>query len=137
MTRLPAHTIMLHDIRTCIEGGSLFYIVKVLISASIIVAISEIAKRSTFLAAIVASIPLTSILAFIWIYVESGDIHKIGALSTNIFWLGMPSFLFFVVLPILLKQGWAFWQAMLVSITLTAALYALAIFLFRRFGIYG
>ena len=119
------------------KEGKLFYIIKVLVSATIIVAISEIAKRSTFLAAVVASIPLTSILAFIWIYFESGDADKIGALATNIFWLGIPSFLFFIVLPILIKQGWGFWQAMLVSIALTATLYVFAIFLSKRFGLYG
>ena len=57
------------------------YALKVLISALMIVAISEIAKRSSTLGAIIASLPLTSLLAFLWLYGETGDTAKIAELS--------------------------------------------------------
>jgi hypothetical protein len=74
------------------------YAVKILVSAVLIVLISEIAKRSTLFGALIASIPITSLLAFIWLYLETGDSARIAALSTGVFWLVLPSRIF-VVLP--------------------------------------
>ncbi len=69
------------------------------------VAISEAAKRSTLLGGILASLPLTSLLAFIWLYGETGDTGKIANLSVSIFWYVLPSLVLFVALPILLARG--------------------------------
>lgn len=111
------------------------YIAKVLVSACMVVAISEIAKRSTFAAALVASIPLTSILAFIWLQVETGDTEKITALSSSILWLVVPSFAFFIFLPRFLKFGWGFWPSLIAAIAVTGGVYGLFILLMKKFGI--
>jgi uncharacterized membrane protein (GlpM family) len=68
-----------------------YYIFKVVITALIIVLVSEISKRSTFLGALLASLPLISLLAFIWIYVDTKDTARIAELSTQILWLVIPS----------------------------------------------
>lgn len=65
----------------------MYYILKVLLSAILIVAITEIAKKSTLMGGILASIPLVSVLAFIWIYVETKNIEIISSLSISVFWL--------------------------------------------------
>ncbi|SRR5258706_16209503 len=112
-----------------------YYLFKLLISALLIVAISEIAKRSTFAGAILASLPLTSVLAFVWLYVESGSAEKIPALSIGIFWLVIPSLILFILLPFLLRWGLGFWPSLLGSMAATAAGYGLMLPLLRRLGV--
>ena len=68
----------------------LYTALKVLLTAVLVVAISEAAKRSTLLGGILASLPLTSLLAFIWLYGETGDTGKIADLSVSIFWYVLP-----------------------------------------------
>lgn len=109
-----------------------YIILKVLLSAVIIVVVSEVAKRSSVLGALIASLPLTSVLAIIWLYVDTGDTAKIGALAQSILWLVIPSLLFFIALPLLLRLGVAFWMSLLVSCLLTAAGYGLTTFLLGK-----
>lgn len=99
------------------------YALKITLTMAIIVAVSEIAKRSSFWAAALASLPLTSLLALIWLYVETGNIQKVAALSQGIFWLVIPSLLLFVLLPLLLRAGWSFWASLCTSSAATAAAY--------------
>ena len=54
----------------------LYFLTKTILTAIIIIIVSEIAKKSSLLAAIIISIPLTSLLAFIWVYWESKDTEK-------------------------------------------------------------
>jgi len=75
----------------------IYYIIKVLLSSVIIVAVSEISKRSTLMGSIIASVPLVSLLAFIWMYIDTKDTVKIAELSQGIFWLVIPSLLFFIL----------------------------------------
>ena len=111
------------------------YAFKIGLSALILVAIAEIAKRSSFWAAALASLPLTSLLAFIWLYVDTGDMQKIATLSSGIFWLVLPSLLLFVLLPILLRSGLGFWLSLLTASTATALAYLGTIKLLALFGI--
>ena len=75
----------------------MYYVIKVLVSAALIVLVSEISKRSTILGAVLASIPLVSFLAILWIYLETKDTARIATLSTEIFWLVLPSLVFFIL----------------------------------------
>lgn len=102
----------------------LLYAAKVLISALVIVAITEIAKRNTGMAALLASLPLTSLLAFIWLHIEGATEMRIAELSQNIFWYVLPSLLFFLLLPMILKQGLGFWPSLGLTIAVTVACYA-------------
>ena len=111
------------------------YALKVGLSALIIVVIAELAKRSTFWAAALASLPLTSLLAFVWLYLDTGDVHKVATLSSSIFWLVLPSLLLFVLLPLLLRNGLGFWFSLATSIAATALAYLSMIKLLGMFGI--
>ncbi|WP_324780689.1 DUF3147 family protein [Thiobacillus sedimenti] len=111
------------------------YALKVGLSALIIVAVAEIAKRSTFWAAALASLPLTSVLAFVWLYLDTGDVQKIAALSGSIFWLVLPSLVLLVVLPVLLRLGIGFWASLALSSAATALAYLGAVRLLAAFGI--
>jgi hypothetical protein len=111
------------------------YALKIALSALILVAVAEVAKRSTFWAAALASLPLTSLLAFIWLYLDTGDVHKVAALAGGIFWLVLPSLLLFVLLPLLLRSGVGFWLSLAVSSAATAMAYLGMIRLLAMFGV--
>ena len=113
-----------------------YYALKILLSAAIIVAVSELAKRSTLLSGVLASLPLTSLLAFIWIYLESGEVSKIAQLSTEIFWLVIPSLVLFLLLPLCLKLGLGFWLSLLTASLGTALCYFGLFFALRLMGFY-
>jgi hypothetical protein len=113
----------------------LYYFGKVVISALVIVAVSEIAKRNSGFAALVASLPLTSLLAIIWLRVEGTQISQIAELSQQIFWLVLPSLVLFLMLPLLLKYGMAFWLSLGLASAATVVCYFLMILLLRRFGV--
>ena len=113
----------------------MYYILKILISALLIVAISELAKRSSLMGAIVASIPLVSIMAMIWLYIDTQDVEKISAFSVNIFWLILPSLVLFIALSVFLKIGWGFYVSLSISITIMIASYFAMIAALNYFGI--
>ena len=109
----------------------MYFLTKTLITALIVAAVSELARRYTVWAALLASLPLTSILAFIWVYADTKDTGKIIELSYSVFWLVFPSLAFFLILPFLLKQGVAFPAAMAGAVAAMAALYGLGLWLFK------
>jgi hypothetical protein len=99
------------------------YVFKVILTAAAVVAVAEVAKRSTFWAAAVASLPLTSLLAFVWLYVDTRSTERVADLSQGIFWLVLPSLTLFILLPLLLRGGLGFWLSLGVSCVATAAAY--------------
>ena len=111
------------------------YALKIGLSALILVAVAEVAKRTTFWAAALASLPLTSLLAFVWLYLDTGDADRVAALSGSIFWLVLPSLLLFVLLPALLRGGWGFWPSLAASCAATALAYFAMVRLLGLFGI--
>jgi hypothetical protein len=113
----------------------LYYVLKVGISAFVIVAIAEIAKRSTGFAALLAAIPLTSLLAFMWMHFEGAEPARIAELSSQIFWLVLPSLVLFLLFPLLLRQGLAFWLSLSISVVATAACYLAMLPVLRKFGV--
>lgn len=112
-----------------------YYIVKVVISAILIVAISEISKRSSLIGAILASVPLVSVLAMIWLYIDTRDIDRVTGLASGIFWLVLPSLALFISLPLLLKQGINFYLSMTLSILITVVCYWLMVTILDQVGI--
>jgi hypothetical protein len=112
-----------------------YLIVKTLVSALIIVLISEVARRSSLLGALVASLPLTSLLAIIWLYRDTHDTIRIAALSTSIFWLVLPSLVLFLALPAFLRRGFHFPAALALATLLMLAAYGAMTGALRIFGI--
>lgn len=112
------------------------YIAKVVVSAVVIVVVSEIAKRSSFWAAALASLPLTSLLAFVWLYLDTKDTERVASLARGIFWLVLPSLVLFLLLPSLLRSGWSFWLSLIVSAVATAAAYAVMVAALSKAGIH-
>lgn len=113
----------------------MLYAMKVLLAAAIIVAVTQVSKVSTFIGALINSLPIISIIALTWIYVESGDVQRIGAVSEDTFWLVLPTLPMFLALPALLRAGVSFYLSMILCVALTAACYALMLWVLRHAGI--
>ena len=111
-----------------------YVILKFSLSAAILVIVSEIAKRSSIWAAVLASLPLTSLLAFVWLYLDTQDTQKVAALSGDIFWLVIPSLALFPALAVLLRSGVTFWLAMVGAIALTLLAYAATVYTLSFFS---
>jgi len=112
-------------------------VVKVAVTALVVVAVSEVGKRSTIAGAVLASLPLTSLLAFVWLYAETGDVQKIAALSHGIFWLVLASLPLFLILPALLNAGWNFWASLGVATGSAVVAYLGMIYCLTRMGVVG
>ncbi len=110
-------------------------IIKLFLSSGIIIIVSEIAKKNTFLGGLIASIPIISVLSIIWLYIDTKDIQKIETLSNSILWMIIPSISLFISLPIFLRWGINFYLSIVISILITICCYSLAILLLSRFGI--
>lgn len=110
-------------------------VAKGLISGALVVAASELARRSTAAAAIVASLPLVSILALTLLYYETGSTERVIELSYAIVWVVLPSIVLFLVLPILLRSGMNFPVAMVLSCVAMAVAYWLYRLALARAGL--
>lgn len=112
-----------------------YYIIKLIITTFLIVLISEISKRSSLAGAILAAIPLVSILAMTWMYIDTEDSTKAVEFSQNIVWLIAPSMTLFIAFPLLIRKGLHFYPSMLISIALTVLAYYSVIYLLEKSGI--
>ena len=113
----------------------LYLILKAAISGVIIAIVSEVAKRNPGAGALIASLPLISILAFIWLWRDTSDMGAIAALSQSTFWFVLPTLPMFLVLPALLRNGAGFWPALGLSCLVTLLLYAAMAWTLGKLGI--
>lgn len=111
------------------------FLIKTFLSALVIAGVSELGKKSPPFAAIVAALPLTSIMTVIWLYSDTKDIGKVSELSTNIAWAIVPSFIFLLSLPFFLRNGVRFSASMGLACTLMLVGYGAYAWVLRRFGV--
>ncbi|MDR7089795.1 MULTISPECIES: DUF3147 family protein [Cellvibrio] len=107
---------------------------KYLITAAVVVLISEIAKRSDKLGGLVAALPMVTILALIWLYVENQSTEKIANHAWYTFWYAVPTLPMFLAFPWLLPRI-GFWPTLAASIAITVVCFTLFALLVKRFGI--
>lgn len=112
-----------------------YLLVKALLSGVIIALVSEIARRSPGFAALVASLPLVSVLGMIWLWRDTADPGRIAAHAGATFWYVLPSLPMFLLIPLLLKRGVAFYPALAAGCVLTVALYLAMVWIAPRFGL--
>lgn len=113
----------------------IYYAVKVMVTALIIVAFTELSKKSSFWAAVLISLPLTSILALSWTYFEQRNAAQVIQLSKDILILVIPSLLFFVVLPLMLKANINFVISMLTACAVTGVAYYAMAYVMKKSGL--
>lgn len=111
------------------------FLMKTVVSALIIAAVATISKRIPTLGAIIASLPITSMIAIIWLYRDTKDVGKVIDLSISIFWVVVPSVVFFIVLAVLLKRNVNFYLSMTISSAVMAVTYYVYINILRYFKI--
>ena len=110
------------------------FLLKVGISALVIAVASELARRQAWFGALIAALPLTSILAMIWLWRDGTEPAQIAAFATGIFWLVIPSLLLFVVMPLMLRSGFGFWISLGAGCAATLAGYAATLLALRAWG---
>lgn len=101
----------------------MYYVIKILVTAGLVVAVSEASKRSSLIGGLLASLPLVSFLGMIWLYMDTGSTEKVADLSKSVFWLVLPSLPFFLLLPFLLKRGWGFYGSLGLSTAVMIGMY--------------
>ena len=111
-----------------------WYIIKVFLTAGIIVIISEVSKRLPLLGSLIASLPLVSVLGMIWMYGETKDLIRIADHAEGTFWYVLPSLPMFLLMPFLLRKGISFPAALSAGIVLTGVLYFLMTKVLTKFG---
>lgn len=110
----------------------MYFLFKTLVTALIVAGVSELAKRYSLLAAVIAALPIVSILTFIWVYTETKDTQKVIALCEGIAWFIIPTLVFFILFPWMLKKDFGFMSAMLLSLIPMTIVYFVFLWL-RKF----
>jgi F0F1-type ATP synthase assembly protein I len=111
-----------------------WYIIKIAITALIIVIVSEISKRLPLLGSLIASLPLISVLGMIWIFQETKDTQKLITHAEGTFWYVLPSLPMFLLMPWMMKKGVSFYWSIIAGILLTIVLYVIMTKLLARMG---
>ena len=112
----------------------LWLVTKYLITAAVVVLVSEVAKRSDRLGGLIAALPLVTVLALIWLQVERQPQVKIANHSWYTFWYVVPTLPMFLAFPVLLPRI-GFWPTLLACVLITLVCFWLFALLVRRFGI--
>ena len=111
-----------------------WYIIKIAITALIIVIISEVSKRLPLLGSLIASLPLISVLGMIWIFQETKDTQKLITHAEGTFWYVLPSLPMFLLMPWMMRKGVSFYWSITAGILLTVILYVVMTKLMARMG---
>lgn len=112
----------------------LWIITKYILTAAVVVAVSEAAKRSDKFGGFMAALPLITLLALVWLYVEKQPMEKIANHAWYTFWYVIPTLPMFLVFPALLSRL-GFWPTLGVCVVMTTILFGLFALVVRRFGI--
>ena len=109
-------------------------ITKYAITAAVVVLVSEVAKRSDRLGALIASLPLVTLLALTWLHVEKQPAEKIANHAWYTFWYVVPTLPMFLAFPRLFAR-FGFWPALACSAAITMLSFVLFALAVRPFGI--
>lgn len=113
----------------------LYVLLKAALTGAIVAAASEVARRWPGWGALIVSLPLVSLLTFIWLWVDTREPLRIADMSHSTFWFFLPSMPLFLLLPVLLRSGMGFWPALGIACAVTIALYAGMALMAPRLGI--
>jgi len=112
-----------------------YLLLKAALSGILIAIISEVAKRYPGFGALIASLPLVSVLGMMWLWHDRPDIQNMAAHAEATFWFVLPSLPMFLLIPMLLRNGFGFWVSLVAGCALTILLYGLMTWLGPRFGL--
>lgn len=112
-----------------------YLIVKAALSGLIIAIVSEVARKAPGMGALIASLPLISMLGMIWLWKDTADPARMADHAYATFWFVLPSLPMFLVIPVRLNRGIGFWQALTIACVMTVSLYLAMVWSLDRFGI--
>lgn len=110
-------------------------LVKVIVSAFVILFVTKIQLFSDKLSALLIALPLTSLIAMIWMHSGQQAPERIANHAESTFWFVLPTLPMFLVLPWMLRSGWQFWPALGANILLTTALFWALVYFGRKAGV--
>jgi hypothetical protein len=113
----------------------LYLAIKAVISGVIIAIVSQVAKRYPGFGALIASLPLVSVLGMIWLWRDKPDASNMAAHVEATFWFVLPSLPMFLLVPVMLRHGVGFWPALAIGCALTMGLYLLMTWAGPKFGL--
>ena len=113
----------------------LYLFIKAALSGIIIAIVSEVAKRYPGFGALIASLPLVSVLGMMWLWRDKPDVGNMAAHVEATFWFVLPSLPMFLLIPVMLRNGIGFWPSLAVGCALTSLLYLGMTWLGPRFGL--
>lgn len=113
----------------------LYLLIKAGVSGVIVAVVSETARRSPGLGALIVSLPLVSILGMIWLWRDTHDPQRMAAHVGATFWYVLPTMPMFLLMPALIRRGVGFWPALGAGCLLTVALYLAMVAVGPRFGL--
>jgi len=113
----------------------LWFAIKAALSGIIVATVSTIARRYPGFGALIASLPLVSVLGMIWLWHDKPDAANMAAHAQATFWFVLPSLPMFLLIPAMLRGGAPFWAALLAGCVLTIALYLAMTWIGPRFGL--
>jgi hypothetical protein len=105
----------------------LYFIVKSAVSGLLIAAVSTLARRSPAAGALVASLPLVSVLGMLWLWHDTHDPVRMRAHVAATFWYVLPSLPMFLLIPALMRGGVEFYVSLLAGCVVTVGLYTAAV----------
>lgn len=112
-----------------------FLILKYAVTAFIIVLVSEVAKRTDRLGALLASLPFVTIMVMIWLYIEGQGDAKIGNHAFYTFWYVIPTLPMFLAMPALLERGINFWWSLAICAGITIICFVITSLVASKFGV--
>lgn len=110
-------------------------ITKVLVSAVLIVLVNKVQLFSDRLSALLIALPLTSLIAMIWMQQAGQSTQRIANHAESTFWFVLPTLPMFLIMPWMLRHGWTFWSTLAANCVITVACFWITVFTLRRFGI--
>ena len=113
----------------------LYLAIKAGLSGIIIAIVSEVARKNPGWGALIASLPLVSILGMIWLWRDTGDPARLADHAQATFWFVLPSLPMFLLVPAMMRRGVAFWPSLAAGCILTMALYAATAWAMARSGV--
>lgn len=111
------------------------FLLRAALSGILIACISLVARRFPAAGALIASLPLISLLAMLWLWRDTHDAETMAQHVEATFWYVIPSLPMFLLIPMLLRRGYSFWMALGAGCVLTIGLYLLTIIVAARFGV--
>jgi hypothetical protein len=112
-----------------------YLLLKAALSGIIIAIVSEVARRAPGLGALIASLPLISVLGMIWLWRDTGDPVRMAEHAFATFWFVLPSLPMFLLIPWLMGRGTGFWPALAAGCVLTVGLYWATVWVLGRFAV--